>query len=473
MNELQLGDWFGQAFEHLSQLSRLMIPMYFDLILTGAYPIFLEHGWSLMNPFISRSSTAIRALAQASVQLISVVPDARLPILSPNLREPRPVEGVDQLTLGFVQQCPSLAAGLPHFASGIWRNWGRDTFISLRGLLLLTGRYQEARSLILAYGQCLRHGLIPNLLADGKLARYNARDAVWWWLHSISTYTQCAPNGSEILSDKVSRLYPTDDSPPQAPGVHDQHLSDVIQEVLLRHVQSLTYRERGAGFSLDSNMKDEGFNNQIGIDLRTGFVFGGSRWNCGTWMDKMGSSERAKNQGHPATPRDGSAVELVGLLRSILAWLIQSNRDGHYPYQSVEIASSKESQSLPIGSPFSFSRKLQGSTGSSQFLFTDWLQRIDENFEKEFWIGQSDPSKFVNRRQIYKDTVNSAMQWTDFQLRPNFLVAAVLVSLALLLRTHSLLQSSYSKTRLRRCSIKLTCGWHWNKSSPSSWGNSE
>ncbi|CAF1175151.1 unnamed protein product, partial [Adineta ricciae] len=404
-NTKQLAQWFENAFFYIKTLTRVMIPVYFDLIITKSYLIFLEYGWSLMTPFISQSSTLIRSLAQTSIQLISIVPDARLPLLSLNLRQPKPKQEIDQQTMETIQLCPSLAAGLPHFSNGIWRNWGRDTFISLRGLLLLTGRYEEARYLILSYGACLRHGLIPNLLADGKTARYNARDAVWWWLFSISNYTKMVPNGHEILSDVVSRFYPTDDSPLQSIGLHEQSLFDVIQEVLIRHVQSIRFRERGAGSWLDPNMTNEGFQNHIGIDLQTGFIFGGNQWNCGTWMDKMGSSEKAKNKGHPATPRDGSAIELIALSRSILDWLIQMNQQGFYPYKSVETNSN--------------------SMENIEISFQKWIQLIDENFEKYFWIDQTNSSKYVHRKQIYKDSINSTFQWTDFQLRPNFLIAAV------------------------------------------------
>jgi len=234
-------------------------------------------------------------------------------------------------------------------------------------------------------------------LGDGKIARYNARDAVWWWLYSICNYTRIVAQGHEILSDKVSRLYPIDESSMESSsGMHDQLLSEVIQEVFVRHIQMLSFRERGAGHSLDNDMNDQGFDNQIGIDTKTGFVFGGNRWNCGTWMDKMGSSQKAGNKGHPATPRDGSAVELVALCRATLDWLIQMNQQGFYPYDSAEMIS-----------------------------FNDLVNRIDLNFEKEFWIEENDSSKFVNRTQIYKDTVNSSLKWTDYQFRPNFLVAAV------------------------------------------------
>jgi len=74
-----------------------------------------------------------------------------------------------------------------------------------------------------------------------------------------------------------------------------------------------------------------------------------------------------------------------------------------------------------------------------KLLLIEWLNKIDENFEKEFWIDQTNSSQYVNRKQIYKDTVNSSFKWTDFQLRPNFLVAAVVVSLSFRLFSNEIL----------------------------------
>lgn len=126
---------------------------------------------SVLSRFdVSNGSSTVRLLALASFALCghlkgSPVPE---PISEPNA----------PLVL-------SLSAGLPHFSSTYMRNWGRDTFISLRGLLMLTNRFVDAKNLILAYAGCLRHGLIPNLLGEGKFARYNCRDSVWWWLKAI------------------------------------------------------------------------------------------------------------------------------------------------------------------------------------------------------------------------------------------------------------------------------------------------
>ena len=169
----RFADFLKSCFDLACQIPRYLIPRYFDLIVTSLYVELLDRAFSLMqkSSLVSNGSWFVRSLALGGVSLCASLTECALPdtILE---------KGKQRVEL-------SLSAGLPHFCASYMRNWGRDTFISLRGLLLLCGRFDEARDLILTFGSAMRHGLIPNLLGDGKFSRYNCRDAVWWWLKSI------------------------------------------------------------------------------------------------------------------------------------------------------------------------------------------------------------------------------------------------------------------------------------------------
>jgi len=78
---------------------------------------------------------------------------------------------------------------------------------------------------------------------------------------------------------------------------------DIIITILTKHVNGIQFKEWRAGKQIDEHMKDEGFNINIYFDVNTGFIYGGNNSNCGTWMDKMGSSAKANNKGIPASPR--------------------------------------------------------------------------------------------------------------------------------------------------------------------------
>lgn len=52
-------------------------------------------------------------------------------------------------------------------------------------------------------------------------------------------------------------------------------------------------------------------------------------------MDKMGSSIEAGVKGKPATPRDGSAIEMVGLQYAVISWLQKMSAIGEYPHKGV------------------------------------------------------------------------------------------------------------------------------------------
>ena len=84
-------------------------------------------------------------------------------------------------------------------------------------------------------------------------------------------------------------------------------------------------------------MKSEGFEVNIYLDRETGFIFGGNQHNCGTWMDKMGSSTETGNKGIPATPRDGAPIEIIAMLYSSLTFMAQLYEQGVIPTEGVLI----------------------------------------------------------------------------------------------------------------------------------------
>ena len=78
----------------------------------------------------------------------------------------------------------TVIAGYPWFT-----DWGRDTFISLSGLCLVTGRLDIAWQVIASFAALVSEGMVPNRFPDtGEQPVYNTIDASLWFIHAIGRY---------------------------------------------------------------------------------------------------------------------------------------------------------------------------------------------------------------------------------------------------------------------------------------------
>lgn len=384
--------WLQERFNAIRKIPSFLLPRYFAMVIQTAYNAAVDRNIELLGDNIRYGQTFLRSLSLVSTQVTGYTNSASL----------WPEKSV-----------PSMAAGLPHFATDWARCWGRDICISARGLYMGTGRFEDAREHILCFASVLKHGMIPNLLSGGRLPRYNSRDSVWWFLQNIQDYTKIVPSGQDILQEMVKRRFlPYDDTwfPHDDKRAYSKSstIEDVIQEALQRHASGLDFREYNAGPGLDSQMRSEGFDIKIWMDWETGIIFGGNQWNCGTWMDKMGESEKAGSKGVPGTPRDGAPVEITGMLYSCLRWVSQLYEKGLYKYEGVTLDGGKKAIS-----------------------FAAWADKIKANFERTYYVPRTPEEdanydvnpKIINRRGIYKDVYRSSKEYEDYQLRPNFPVA--------------------------------------------------
>lgn len=87
----------------------------------------------------------------------------------------------------------TIIAGYPWFG-----DWGRDTFIALRGFCLATGNLDRARAILLAWSDLVSDGMLPNrFLEHGAEPEYHSADAALWYVIDVYEYLDAVRRGDQ------------------------------------------------------------------------------------------------------------------------------------------------------------------------------------------------------------------------------------------------------------------------------------
>ena len=83
----------------------------------------------------------------------------------------------------------TIIAGYPWFG-----DWGRDTFIAMRGLCFTTGRFEDARDILVEWTGAVSEGMLPNRFPDrGESPEFNSVDASLWFVIAAQELLSSAP----------------------------------------------------------------------------------------------------------------------------------------------------------------------------------------------------------------------------------------------------------------------------------------
>jgi glycogen debranching enzyme len=92
----------------------------------------------------------------------------------------------------------TIIAGYPWFT-----DWGRDTFIAMRGLCLAIGRLDIARDILLEWAATVSEGMVPNRFPDrGSEPEFNSVDASLWYIIAIHEFLQAAEKSGQQVSSE-------------------------------------------------------------------------------------------------------------------------------------------------------------------------------------------------------------------------------------------------------------------------------
>ena len=176
-------------------------------------------------------------------------------------------EVVQQLVLAADQFIVTRGKDLKTVIAGYhwFTDWGRDTMISLPGLCLSTGRFDDARKILSAFAGSVSEGMLPNHFQDsGEEAEYNNVDGTLWYFIAVYKYLQATGDTAFVLNDILP---------------------------VLKHI--IDWHYAGTRFN-------------IHVDENDGLLFAGEEGQQLTWMD-------ARIGNRVVTPRMGKPVEIQAL----------------------------------------------------------------------------------------------------------------------------------------------------------------
>ena len=186
----------------------------------------------------------------------------------------------------------TIIAGYPWFA-----DWGRDTFIAVRGVCLATGRVNEAAQVLGTWADYVSEGMLPNRFPDaGETPEYNSVDAALWYVVVVG----------ELLQRTT------------LPAADRRRLLDAVRDILSGY-------ERGTRYGIHAD--------------RDGLLAAGEPGVQLTWMD-------AKVGDWVVTPRIGKPVEVQALWINALA--VGERIDRHWR-RAGERAAASFLKRFPIG----------------------------------------------------------------------------------------------------------------------------
>lgn len=145
----------------------------------------LDFREDLFQPFVIYAEGPVTVLATVEPELRSVAPrPARVPQFGDPALE-RLAEVAEKFIVGRGKTGgKTVIAGYPWFG-----DWGRDTMISLPGLTLVTGKFEDARGILAAYADAMSEGMLPNRFPDhGEAPEYNTVDATLWFFEASRAF---------------------------------------------------------------------------------------------------------------------------------------------------------------------------------------------------------------------------------------------------------------------------------------------